>query len=341
MEPLALLSLTNRLKERVGHSLASILASEEFKEEVVRKPSRNIKDLKVKSASVLEVGRLEKYKSSALKYLGAFELSKHASHHVLSSCLVNGVFMATGHADSTFKLWLLNPHYFDTSFSTAGQKIVTSDEVFLSGTGSGTTGNFKKRQATEMKPDSQVLPLELVASNEQLYTSPPEFHKYFVTALACVFRKAQNQIVLVSGDASGDLAVSEVAYSTATQKLEAVELLFRRKAHQAAVSQLELTAVDDVIVSASHDGSIWYALLTSFWDLDMQAKLLAIEEHEEPILSLRFADKFAWMVSASKSELLLWTVEIQANPEFERAAADKENEPPAKTAPARFVVQAK
>lgn len=162
MEPPSLITLTNRLKERVGHSLSSILASDEFKEDVVRKPSRNIKDLKIKNVSVLEVGRIDQYKNSALKYLGAFELAKHSSHHVLSSCMVNGVFMATGHADSTFRLWLLNPQYFDTSFTTAGQKIVSSEEVLLSGTGSGTTGNFKKKQITEMKPDSQVLPLELV-----------------------------------------------------------------------------------------------------------------------------------------------------------------------------------
>lgn len=164
MEPTSLISLTNRLKERVGNSLSSILASDDFKEDIVRKPSRNIKDLKIKNTTILEVGRIDKYKNSALKYLGAFELAKHASHHVLSSCMINGVFMATGHADSTFRIWLLNPQYFDTSFTTTGQKLVSSDEVLLSGTGSGTTGNFKKKQTTELKPDSQVLPLELVTN---------------------------------------------------------------------------------------------------------------------------------------------------------------------------------
>lgn len=162
MDNAALNSLSNRLKERVGQAMSSILANDEFKEDVVRKPSRSIKDVKVKNSSVLEVGRIEKFKSCGLKYLGAFELARHASHHVLSSCLINGVFMATGHADSTFKLWLLNPQYFDTSFTTVGHKIVTSEEVLLSGTGSGTTGNFKKKEVTEMKPDSNVLPLELV-----------------------------------------------------------------------------------------------------------------------------------------------------------------------------------
>lgn len=162
MEKPELITLSNRLKERVGQAMSSILATEDFKAEVVRKPNRNIKDVRSKPSSLMEVGKLDKYKSASLKYLGAFELSKHASHHVLSSCLINGVFMATGHVDSTFKLWLLNPQYFETTFTSVGHKIVTSDEILLSGTGSGTTGNFKKKETTEMKPDSQVLPLELV-----------------------------------------------------------------------------------------------------------------------------------------------------------------------------------
>lgn len=62
--------------------------------------------------------------------------------------------------------------------------------------------------------------------------------------------------MLISGDASGDIAVSELTYSNSTHKLEAVDLLFRRRAHKAAVSQIEPTAIDDVIATASQDGSI-------------------------------------------------------------------------------------
>lgn len=162
MDKPSLTLLTNRLKERVGNSLSSILASEDLKAEIVRKPHKTIKDVKVKASSILEVSKFDKLKTPDFKYLGAFELSKHASHHVLSSCLINGVFMATGHVDSTFKIWLLNPHFFDTSFTSSSTKKISSQEMMLSGTGSGTTGNFKKKDTTEMRPDSQVLPLELV-----------------------------------------------------------------------------------------------------------------------------------------------------------------------------------
>lgn len=162
MDAHSLSHLSNRVKERIGQAISSILASEDFKAEVVTKPHKTIKDVKLNASPVLEVTKFDKLKSSVLKYLGAFELSKHASHHVLSSCIINGVYMATGHVDSTFKIWLLNPQYFDTSFTSTVQKKISSEEVMISGTGSGTTGNFKKKEVTEMKPDSQVLPVELV-----------------------------------------------------------------------------------------------------------------------------------------------------------------------------------
>jgi len=158
-------AILSRIKERFANTISHTVGTEEFREETVKKPSKNIKDIKVRSSPVTEVGKFEKLKSASLKYLGAFELSKHASHHVLSNCSINGVFMATGHADSTFKIWLLNPRYFDTPFSSSAKRPVTADEILISGTSSGTVANFKKKDVTELKPDSQILPLELVSSN--------------------------------------------------------------------------------------------------------------------------------------------------------------------------------
>lgn len=165
MDKPALTMLTNRLKERVGNALSSVLADESFKSELVSKPSKTIRDVKLKASQVLEVAKFDKLKKSDLQYLGAFELAKHSSHHVLSSCSINGVYMATGHVDSTFKIWLMNPQFFDTTFSSSAQPKISTDEIRLSGLGSGTTANFKKKEMTSMKPDSSVLPLELVLVN--------------------------------------------------------------------------------------------------------------------------------------------------------------------------------
>lgn len=63
-------------------------------------------------------------------------------------------------------------------------------------------------------------------------------------------------MLLISGDASGDIAIAELGYSTLKHKLEEVNLLYRKRAHKAGVSQIELTGTDDVFVTASQDGSI-------------------------------------------------------------------------------------
>lgn len=63
-------------------------------------------------------------------------------------------------------------------------------------------------------------------------------------------------MLILSGDASGDLVVSELAYNNNHQKLEAVDLLYRRKAHKAGVVQIELCNQEDVFVTISQDASI-------------------------------------------------------------------------------------
>lgn len=154
--------LVSRLKERLGQGLAGVLGNEEFRDEVVRKPIKTIKDIKARSTPVFEASKFEELKSSALSYLGGFEMSKHASHHVLSSCLINGAYLATGHADSTLRIWQLNPLYFDTPFSSVAQKKVSNEEIKQSGVGASSAAAFKKKDGNELKADPVVLPFELV-----------------------------------------------------------------------------------------------------------------------------------------------------------------------------------
>jgi WD40 repeat protein len=155
-------NLVSRLKERLGQSLAGVLGNEEFRDEVVRKPGKTIKDIKARSNPIFEAPKFDELKSSSLKYIGAFELSKHASHHVLSSCLINGAYLATGHADSTLRIWQLNPLYFDTPYSSLAHKKISNEEMMLSATGAGSSTIFKKKDLAELKADPVVLPFELV-----------------------------------------------------------------------------------------------------------------------------------------------------------------------------------
>ena len=81
----------------------------------------------------------EKYYAPQLKSIGAFETSKHSSHHVLSSCMIENGYIVTGHSDSTFKIWMLNPDYFDTPFLSKRNKPLRAVD-------------FKRRTKTTHRP---------------------------------------------------------------------------------------------------------------------------------------------------------------------------------------------
>ena len=247
MDKHGIAKIGSRIRDKITACLGTILGTEEFRSEVITKPQKNVKDIRIRSSPVFEVAKIEKLKTASLKYLGAFELSKHSSHHVMSSCMINGVFLATGHADSSLKIWSLNPKYFETSFTSHGQKRISSNEIAVSGTGSGTSANFKKKDVTELRPDSQVQPLEIE------WTSPQDFHKHFVTSIAFTYRKKCNDMYIVSGDSSGEMVVSELNYSQVARKVDSVSVVFRRRAHKGQISKIETTQFEDVVVTAGHD----------------------------------------------------------------------------------------
>lgn len=330
------INVINRIKEKINSACGSIIGGEEFLSKAVQKPTKNIKDIRYKHSNIMEMPRFSTLKETpSLKYLGQFELARHASHHVLSSCLVNGVFLATGHLDSSFKLWLLNSQFFETPFSSKLKPAISCEEMMLSGTTSGTGANFKKKEVTEMKPDSSVQPLKLV------FSSTPDHHKFYVTAINFLSRKSRNEMLLLTGDAGGELLVSELIYSPHGQSLEAVTPLFRKRAHKGQIVSISLFKHEDVAITAGQDGAI------IFWDLTQQTKIIHMEEHDLPIASLVFADDYSSMVSSSRSELIVWKVGLQENPDFYQ---DKENQAPLenkektksrKRKPDRFLLEAK
>lgn len=83
--------------------------------------------------------------------------------------------------------------------------------------------------------------------------------------------------------------------------------------------------------------------LLSFWDLDLQSKLLEIDEHTESVQCVQFADKYSWMITSSRTELILWNVDIQENSKYNDGEANKENQGDSnkKKEQNRFIVQVK
>lgn len=134
-------------------------------------------------------------------------------------------------------------------------------------------------------------------------------------------------MMLVSGDAGGELIVSEFNYSTTTRKVEQLNVLFRKRAHKGQIVKLETFIHDDVILSAGTDGVIMYDLCPHlrFWDVSTFTKLMEIQEHDQPINCISFTDQYSTMVSSSKSSIILWKIGFQENARY---LEDKENESP-------------
>lgn len=63
-------------------------------------------------------------------------------------------------------------------------------------------------------------------------------------------------MIFLSGDAGGELIVSELNYSSVNRSIESIEQLFRKRAHSGQIVKIELFSHDDVFVTASQDGSI-------------------------------------------------------------------------------------
>ena len=90
----------------------------------------------------------------------------------------------------------------------------------------------------------------------QEFSSNEEYHKHYVTALAFIYRKAHNEMMLVSGDAGGELVISEFNYNTTSRRVEPLNVLFRKRAHKGQIVKLEPFSHDDVFISGGTDGTI-------------------------------------------------------------------------------------
>lgn len=276
--------LVKNLKDHINAVFFKHIGSDEYKDDVVQKSNKSIKDLKIESQALFESGDFEKLKKSKLSLVGTYQTSKHSSHHILSFCNLNNAFVVTGHSDSTFKIWYLSPSYFQTPFANASIKAVSSKDLVEE--------DFSKSKKT-----NGVKPFELV------YVSHSEdYHKHYVTAVCAYERSSDKRKILASGDASGELIISEIHYHAVTAKLERVDLVFRRRGHTGQISKIEKLNHDDIIVTASHDGSVM------FWDIEREQKLMHLTEHDSPIQSLQFMDDYAYMCTATKNDLIVWSI---------------------------------
>jgi hypothetical protein len=140
-------NVAKNIKDQINAVFYKNLGSDEFKDETIQKSMKAVKELKLENKGVFEVSDFEKLKKGKLSLVGGFQTSKHSSHHILSMAHLNETFLVTGHSDSTFKIWFLNPSYFQTPFATPGIKAVGSkdlaEEDFIKGKRGGSSKPFE------------------------------------------------------------------------------------------------------------------------------------------------------------------------------------------------------
>lgn len=286
------------VKDQINGLVYKHYGSDEFKDDVIKKSSKAVKELKIESQTVFESSGFEKLKKGKLELVGGFQTAKHSSHHILSSAMLNNTFFVTGHSDSTFKIWYMTPSYFQTPFANSGIKVAAAKDLVEE------TFNGKKKI-------SGTKAFELVFVSETTI-----FHKHYVTALCCIDRASDKRKILLSGDAGGELSLCEISFNAITAKLERVEPMFKRRAHTGQITKIEKFSSDDIVVTASFDGSM------IFWDIERDQKLVQLAEHEEPITSIHFMDDFNYLCSATKHDLIIWSITIE-----EKGATNSENKP--------------
>lgn len=121
--------LVKDTKDHINAVFFKQIGSDDFREDIIQKSNKSIKELKLESKNLYESMEFDTLKQGKLRPVGVFQTSKHSSHHVLSAANLNNSFLVTGHSDSTFKIWYLHPGFFQTPFSASSIKVVSPKEL--------------------------------------------------------------------------------------------------------------------------------------------------------------------------------------------------------------------
>lgn len=122
-------TLIRNMKDQISSMFYKHIGTDDFKDEVIKKSNKGIKDLKIESHDLFESSDFNKLKKSKLHHVGSFQTAKHSSHHVLCADIMSNSFLVTGHSDSTFKIWYMSPHYFQTQFSAVHLKVFQGKDL--------------------------------------------------------------------------------------------------------------------------------------------------------------------------------------------------------------------
>lgn len=117
------------MKDQISSMFYKSMGNDDFRDEVLKKSNKGVKELKIESYNIFETADFNKLKKAKLNHVGSFQTAKHSSHHVLCADILSHSFVVTGHSDSTFKIWYMSPNYFQTQYSASQLKPVQAKEL--------------------------------------------------------------------------------------------------------------------------------------------------------------------------------------------------------------------
>ena len=269
-------------------SFEKTFSNMDFINTIISKPEKVVSGIDIYES--LQVYKASDYKSlvdSKIKPIGAFELSKHTSHHVHCSYLLNENIMLTGHSDCTFKIWGLNPDYFNS------RSLVPKKNTMQ-----------KSTKMEDLSEKKQPFRLQ--------FTSTNAYHKHYVTAICCYERTYDLKTLLITGDGIGNFQCCYVNYEKPCRRVASVTEFFKvDNAHGKLITHIDRFKKTDTIFLSSHDMSI------SVWNIMEKVNILRFGNHSNSVQGFQFIDNFNMIATFSNEELKIWNIESSAQDTLE------------------------
>lgn len=273
----------------IHDSFEKTFSNMDFINSVIARPEKLVSGME--ESESLQVYRATEYKAlteSKIKPIGAYELSKHTSHHIHSSCLLNENVIITGHSDCTFKIWGLNTDFFNS-------KAITSKKNTLQ----------KSHKLEDLK--ERKLPFKI------LFTSNNSYHKHYVTAICAYERSYDLKTLLITGDGIGNFQCCYINYEKPSRRvMNVIEFFKVDNAHTRLITHIERYKLTDIIFFASQDCTV------SAWNITKKIMLIKFGQHENAVQGFQFIHNYNMIATYSNEELKMWTIEDPKRGESEQ-----------------------
>lgn len=282
----------NQIREEIEEEVKEVFLSRfenmELINFIIQPPKISLNEtLSFRCSNVNMVNSSDEFsKQNQIVKVGDIDAAKHPSHHVHSMEVIENIFLATGHADNTYKIWMLSPKTFKTP------------KTMLSSNKSEGGSPSKNR---EMGPAGNNFLSLLYTSDQSLHPSS------YVTSLSYFRRISDDKRILVSGDSVGRIVVSEFIYDRVQLRFKTMRLLFQKTVHSGWVYNIKWIKDTLEVMTSSKDGTI------SIFDTERNEILINKKYHIDAIRSMTFIDNYNLVASGGSGldkSIQIYTLEL-------------------------------